>query len=640
MVASLMAGAPQRAPEKFQWKTTIADIQSAIRDGQITTTGLVELYLKRIKAYNGTCVNEPQGILGPITTIPHAGQINALSTLNLRPAARKAWGFDDRKARSMTDRGDNDPNMPDALEVAAAQDRAVRADRQARRAAARRRDGDQGSVRHVRHAHHVGRRRALRERPSARRRDVRRSGCATPARSSSRRRTWPNTPSTAARSSFGGTFCNPYDTEREPGMSSAGSATSVAANLVTCAIGEETVVSIRWPARGQQPRRPRADAGTREPRRHDGRGPEHARRADLPHRAGRGEDARRDRRLRSEGRADGVQRRPHAGAAVRELRRRHDGSTACASAWSASTWTRSCSPRPTRRASTSSSARSAICASSARRSSIRVRTARCSRRCVTRYAPRAAATRRSRAQYPEAVSRRRAGKPTAIRSRRCWRWPPIRRACPQDLSLRNLGAGAGAQGEGKYMIEPVSARARRREHQEQRRSDRQGDASTRIRTSPTASRRAKPPSARRSSTPPCGSRAGSRCKRWCCSACRNRRLDALVSPMATIPPRKLNGAAGAERQRPRRRSAGRCSASRVSRDHRAGRFHDRSLGSRARRRTARVWSDRLRPDFPSASTSSAVRSTKPLLFRIASAYEAATEHRTPPPEFGPLAGEP
>ena len=51
-----------------------------------------------------------------------------------------------------------------------------------------------------------------------------------------------------ARSSFGGTFCNPYDTERAPGMSSAGSATSVAANLVTCAIGEETVMSIRWPA--------------------------------------------------------------------------------------------------------------------------------------------------------------------------------------------------------------------------------------------------------------------------------------------------------------------------------------------------------------------------------------------------------
>jgi Asp-tRNA(Asn)/Glu-tRNA(Gln) amidotransferase A subunit family amidase len=51
-----------------------------------------------------------------------------------------------------------------------------------------------------------------------------------------------------ARSSFGGTFCNPYDTEREPGMSSAGSGSAVAANLVTCAIGEETVVSVRWPS--------------------------------------------------------------------------------------------------------------------------------------------------------------------------------------------------------------------------------------------------------------------------------------------------------------------------------------------------------------------------------------------------------
>src|SRR5262245_4477989 len=104
-------------------EATIAQIQQAIRDGQITTQGLVELYLKRIKAYNGTCVSEPQGILGPVTTIPHARQINALSTLNLRPAARKTWGFDDRKARTLTNAADSDPAMPDALEVAAAQDR-------------------------------------------------------------------------------------------------------------------------------------------------------------------------------------------------------------------------------------------------------------------------------------------------------------------------------------------------------------------------------------------------------------------------------------------------------------------------------------------------------------------------------------
>ena len=31
---------------------------------------------------------------------------------------------------------------------------------------------------------------------------------------------------------------------------------------------------------------------------------------------------------------------------------------------------------------------------------------------------------------------------------------------------------------------------------------------------------------------------------------------------------------------------------------------------------------------------------EPLLLRIASAYEAATRHRVPPPEFGPVAGEP
>ena len=51
------------------------------------------------------------------------------------------------------------------------------------------------------------------------------------------------------RSSFGGTFCNPYDTERSPLGSSSGSGSAVAANLVTCAIAEETGASIRNPAR-------------------------------------------------------------------------------------------------------------------------------------------------------------------------------------------------------------------------------------------------------------------------------------------------------------------------------------------------------------------------------------------------------
>src|SRR5690348_3818068 len=74
-------------------EATLADIQGAITSKQITTEQLVRLYLDRIKAYNGTCVKEPNGMLKPIETIPHAGQLNALSTLNLRPATRKALGF-------------------------------------------------------------------------------------------------------------------------------------------------------------------------------------------------------------------------------------------------------------------------------------------------------------------------------------------------------------------------------------------------------------------------------------------------------------------------------------------------------------------------------------------------------------------
>src|SRR5467141_2489531 len=122
IVAAPTTGTAQTRKKFRLEEATIAQIQEAIVTGQITTVGLVELYLKRIKVYNGTCVNEPQGILGPIETIPHAGQLNALSTLNLRPATRKALGFDDRKARTMTDGYDTDPKMPDALEVARAQD--------------------------------------------------------------------------------------------------------------------------------------------------------------------------------------------------------------------------------------------------------------------------------------------------------------------------------------------------------------------------------------------------------------------------------------------------------------------------------------------------------------------------------------
>ena len=247
IIVGATGGDAQRARPFDVNEATIADIQRALQSKRITTVGVVEQYLKRIKAYNGTCVNEPQGILGPITTIPRAGQINALSTLNLRPAARERWGFDARKARSLTDRADSASDMPDALETAAAQDRAF--------ARTGRLVGplhgvviaikDQYDTIDMRTTSGADAQYAN-DRPPDDATFVKRlrdAGAIILAKAN-----LAEYAVDGARSSFGGTFCNPYDTEREPGMSSAGSATAVAANLVTCAIGEETVVSVRWPA--------------------------------------------------------------------------------------------------------------------------------------------------------------------------------------------------------------------------------------------------------------------------------------------------------------------------------------------------------------------------------------------------------
>ncbi len=240
--------AQQLASTRFHLEEAdIGDIQRAILANQITTVGLVQLYLKRIKTYNNACVSEPMGILGPIATIPHARQINALSTLNLRPPTRKTWGFDDRKARSMTDPLDNDAKMPDALEVAAEQDRRFK---QTGKLAG----PLQGLVMAIKDQYDTFDLRTTsgadadytNDRPPEDATFVKRlrdAGAIILAKAN-----LAEYAVDGARSSFGGTFCNPYDTEREPGMSSAGSASAVAANLVTCAIGEETVVSIRWPA--------------------------------------------------------------------------------------------------------------------------------------------------------------------------------------------------------------------------------------------------------------------------------------------------------------------------------------------------------------------------------------------------------
>lgn len=249
-LVALTATAPRihAAGTKFQvQEATIADIHKAILAKELTATELVKLYLIRVKAYNGPAVEEPYGILGPVKMVAHAKGVNALSTLNLRPATRKAWGFDDRKARSMTDAADNDPAMPDALETAAKLDEHFA------------RTGKligplHGVVMALKDQYDTFDMRTTsgaeafyaNDRPPTDAEFVvrlRAAGAIILAKAN-----LSEYADGIPRSSFGGTFVNPYDTERNPGISSSGSGSSVSTSMVTAAIAEETGSSIRGPA--------------------------------------------------------------------------------------------------------------------------------------------------------------------------------------------------------------------------------------------------------------------------------------------------------------------------------------------------------------------------------------------------------
>jgi amidase len=239
------ATAPKSRPVAVE-EASISALQSAIRSRKTTCTAIVESYLARIKAYNGTCVSQPNGLLGRISTIPNAGQLNAFQTLNLRPAARIARGFDERKMRSVTDPIDDDPFMPDALETAAALDAHFA------------RTGKLVGPLHCATF-------AIKDQFDTF--DMRTTSSADVPFADDRA---PDDATIVARiraaggiilgkanmgefasgdrSSYGGTTCNPYDTERSAGRSSGGSGAAVAANLSTCALGEETGPSARNPA--------------------------------------------------------------------------------------------------------------------------------------------------------------------------------------------------------------------------------------------------------------------------------------------------------------------------------------------------------------------------------------------------------
>jgi Asp-tRNA(Asn)/Glu-tRNA(Gln) amidotransferase A subunit family amidase len=235
-------------------EATIDGIHKAIQTGRITCTGLVQLYLNRIEAYSGQCtayldeegnpkppdlfMPSGKGLeLGELTAIPNAGQVNAFQNLNLRGR------------RSETDLVDDDPAMPDALEVAARLDAEFAASGelsgplhcipigvkdQMDTFDMRTTDGavaDYADDRPPQDATLVAR--------------LRGAGAIILGKTNM------GEYASGSRSTYQGQTCNPYATDRAPGGSSSGSAAAVAANLVVCSIAEESLGSIRNPADSQ-----------------------------------------------------------------------------------------------------------------------------------------------------------------------------------------------------------------------------------------------------------------------------------------------------------------------------------------------------------------------------------------------------
>ena len=328
-VAGAQPGTSQSDPFQLE-EATIERIHQAIQDGQISCQGLVQAYVDRARAYNGACTQlvtvdgatvapatgpvragsavrfpastvpvssilpdfdryaglpldlgrmEPtlsdpsvQAQYGMVAGVPNAGQVNALSTLNLRGE------------RSVTCKGACDAH-PSTGELPADCPAACEAFRQYPDAVERavELDAQYGTDPDLARLpmyciplafKDVYDTKDMRTTTAA---DIAFATDAPPADSTivDRLRTkgaiiyakanatefnggignpgGPAAPTArylgyAERSTWGGQACNPYDTERSPRGSSSGSGVAVAANLVTCAFCEQTGGSCKGPA--------------------------------------------------------------------------------------------------------------------------------------------------------------------------------------------------------------------------------------------------------------------------------------------------------------------------------------------------------------------------------------------------------
>jgi amidase len=622
-------GAQQRTPTRFHLQdASINQIQRAIMSKQITSVGLVELYLKRIKVYNNTCVSQPMGILGRVTAIPHARQINALSTLNLRPTNRAKWGFNERTARSLTDSVDNNANMPDALEIAAAQDRKFM---QTGRfvgslhgvVMAIKDQYDTFDMRTTSGADaQYANDRPLEDATFVKR--LRDAGAIILAKAN-----LAEYATDGARSSFGGTFCNPYDTEREPGMSSAGSATSVSANLVTCAIGEETVVSIRWPASvnnlvGLAPtqelvsRKGMMGAGLNMRTGPICRNVQDAAKVlDVI----AGYDSKDEMTVFS----IGHKQKPYVSfAAARRLDGVRIGVVREYMAKKLFSKADEESIDIVERAISDLGKIGATIVDPGPEGAL-------FQGCISRYAPEllnSAFTRQYRGLFPADADQ--------IATLLDMHADPAR--APQDLSLRSLNS-LGAEGEGKYMLNKYL----RERSDANIKTNADLIAKARFYEDPNfPDRKQQRQAAERAAILDTSARLQVRfaLQTLLLQCMQEQRLDALVSPMSTVPPRKLTA--------PREPNVNGRAPIGWSLIGQQG-FPAITVPAGF---TTEIW-DRVRDADGSSRLVGPVAANlpvgvdfiarpfdEPMLFRIASAFEAATRHRKPPPDFGPLPGEP